>query len=282
MNFWKTLKITRIALILSPIVFMASKCSEGKMKNLYTIETSYGNIIVQLYDETPGHRDNFIKLVNEGFYDSLLFHRVMPEFMVQGGDPDSKNAQPGVQLGNGGPGYTIPAEFVDTLFHKRGALAAARQGDDVNPNKESSGSQFYIVQGKQFSKKELNQFQTFKTRSLQQQAQQNYMSDSASVWIREGYRRAVEAKNNDSIAHYQQLFQNGLMEAVNSVDSVVFTQQQIDAYTTIGGAPHLDGGYTVFGQVVEGLNIIDSIAMVPRDRANRPLENVVFSIKPTK
>ena len=123
------------------------------------ISTEHGDMIVKLYDETPQHRDNFLKLVNEGFFDSLLFHRVMSEFMIQGGDPNSKGAEPGAMLGNGGPGYTIPANFINSLIHKKGALAAARQPDQVNPEKASSGSQFYIVQGKTWTDDELTQLE---------------------------------------------------------------------------------------------------------------------------
>lgn len=188
------------------------------------IETSMGTIVVELYNETPKHRDNFIKLVQKGFYDGTLFHRVIREFMIQGGDPDSKNAKKGAILGNGGPGYTIPAEFKSHLFHKKGALAAARLGDDINPKKESSGSQFYIVQGRKFTVDQLKMY---------------------------------EVRLNTK-----------------------FSEEQIKAYTTVGGAPHLDGSYTVFGQVVNGLDVVDKIASVPTDQYDRPLEDVkVLSMK---
>lgn len=282
MYFWKSLTIRRVALILSPILFLASKCSDTKGKNLYKIETKYGDMIVQLYDETPQHRDNFIKLVNEGFYDSLLFHRVIPEFMVQGGDPESKNAELGTRLGNGGPGYTVPAEINDTLYHKKGALAAARQGDEVNPEKRSSGSQFYIIHGKVFSESELNQMSINGTRYKQQMAQQAFMKDSSNVWITEGYKRCVENGIKDSVPYFQKKWEEGLMNAAMSADSIEFNDDQKKLYTTIGGAPHLDGDYTVFGEIVEGLNIIDSIAAVERDRSDRPFENIIFSIKPLK
>jgi cyclophilin family peptidyl-prolyl cis-trans isomerase len=187
------------------------------------VSTSFGDIIVELYNETPLHRDNFIKLVNEGLYDQTLFHRVINGFMIQGGDPDSKNAGPGQQLGMGGPGYTIPAEIKDEFLHIKGALSAARQGDQVNPQKESSGSQFYIVHGRTFSHEEL---EIFEQRS-----------------------------------------------------GKTFTNEQKKAYTSQGGAPHLDGAYTVFGRVVEGLEIVDQIAAVPVDRANRPLEDIAIRMK---
>lgn len=171
-----------------------------------------------MYNETPLHRDNFIKLVKEGVYDGLLFHRVINEFMIQGGDPNSRDAKPGQMLGDGSLGYTIPAEFVPTLFHKKGALAAARQGDNVNPNKESSSCQFYIVQG--------------------------------NLW--ESSRLAMVERSMDK--H--------------------FTPEQREAYATVGGTPFLDGDYTVFGEVVEGLEVIDKIAAVPCGPMDRPVEDV--------
>lgn len=189
------------------------------------IETNFGNITIALSDSTPKHRDNFIKLVKQGFFDSLLFHRVIKDFMIQGGDPDSKRAVPGQMLGNGGPGYTVPAEFNDSLFHKKGMLAAARMGDDVNPQRASSGSQFYIVQGKKFTDEELNRLEQ----------------------MRMGGKKIPAARR--------------------------------EVYKTIGGTPHLDGGYTVFGEVTSGLEVIDKIAAVPTGPANRPQNDVRMRIR---
>ncbi|MGZ8557775.1 MAG: peptidylprolyl isomerase [Chitinophagaceae bacterium] len=189
------------------------------------LQTSLGDITIRLSDSTPLHRDNFLKLVKQSFYDSVLFHRVINNFMIQAGDPDSKNAPAGKPLGNGGPSYTIPAEFRTTLFHKKGAIAAARQGDNVNPEKASSGSQFYIVQGKTFSDTGLDSLETFRLKGKKLPADQR------------------------------------------------------EAYITLGGTPHLDGGYTVFGEVVNGLEVIDKIATVATSRAadrDRPLENVMI------
>lgn len=180
--------------------------------------TNYGRIVLKLYDDTPLHRDNFIKLVSDGFYDGLLFHRVIEKFMIQGGDPDSRNAKEGQMLGEGNLGYDLEAEFRPNLFHKRGALAAAREGDNVNPQKKSSSCQFYIVQGRTWSDAELNMI---------------------------GQRYGKE-----------------------------FPVEQREVYRSIGGAPHLDGDYTVFGEVVEGMDVVDKIATVKCDRFNRPLEDV--------
>ena len=182
------------------------------------IETSYGDMVVKLYNETPLHRDNFIKLVKEGTYDGLLFHRVINQFMIQGGDPKSRTAKPGQMLGDGELGYTIPAEFVPGLFHKKGALAAARQGDEVNPKKASSSCQFYIVQGTTWDANRL---------------------------------KMVEQRMGKS-----------------------FTPEQAEAYATVGGTPFLDGDYTVFGEVVEGMEVIDKIAAVQCGPMDRPVEDV--------
>lgn len=182
------------------------------------ISTNKGDIVVALYDKTPQHRDNFIKLVRDGFYDGLLFHRVISGFMIQTGDPLSRDAVPGEPLGTGGPGYTIPAEIINGLFHHKGALAAARQGDQANPERRSSGSQFYIVQGRVWAESELAQ-----------------------------------------------------MEQARGIN---FSEEQLETYTTIGGTPHLDDAYTVFGYVAEGLDVIDRIAGVETGQRDRPVEDV--------
>ena len=195
------------------------KPSNKKSETMVVISTEYGDMKIKLYDETPLHRDNFIKLAKEGFFDGLLFHRVIPQFMIQGGDPTSKDARPGQQLGAGGPGYTIPAEFNPNFIHKKGALSAARQGDQVNPKRASSGSQFYIVQGRTASAQELKR------------------------------------------------------------GGIQYTEEQIKTYAETGGTPFLDGQYTVFGEVVEGLDVIDKIAAVRTAPGDRPMEDVKFSVK---
>lgn len=182
------------------------------------LKTSMGDITIALYDETPLHKENFIKLVNDKYYDGVLFHRIIQNFMIQTGDPESKNAKAGQMLGNGGPGYTIPAEFVPECYHKRGAVAAARMGDNVNPKKESSGSQFYIVDG--------------------------------------------------------QVFNTSMLNRVIQMTNKTFSQEQINAYTSIGGAPHLDGDYTVFGEVISGMEVVDKIAAQAKDGRDRPVQDI--------
>lgn len=195
---------------------------EGPEDCLVLLETSFGNVLIKLHNATPEHQANFLKLAEEDFYDDLLFHRVINGFMIQGGDPNSRNAQANQRLGNGGPGYTIPAEFVDTLVHLKGALAAARTPDQVNPKKRSSGSQFYIVHGGPVNE--------------------------------------------------------GMLKTIGAKVGINYRGQQLAKYLKIGGYPPLDQNYTVFGQVIEGLEVIDKIAAAKVDRANRPREDVKMKI----
>ena len=217
-----------VALLSSLIVFSASAQKDSTIKKKdrkrdVLMQTTMGDIVIRLSDSTPLHRDNFLKLVKVGYYDSVLFHRVIKDFMIQGGDPNSIRAAAGQPLGNGGPGYTVPAEFRKTLFHKKGVIAAARTGDNVNPTKASSGSQFYIAQGKVFTDAGL---------------------DSLEASRLNGRKIPVE---------------------------------QREVYKTIGGTPQLDQGYTVYGEVVKGLDVVDKIAAVQTSRAqdrDRPLQDV--------
>lgn len=212
-------KVNSLYIILTIVVLILFNAMTVKAQTKVVLQTTSGNMTILLYDETPKHRDNFIKLVQQGFYDGLLFHRVINEFMIQAGDPNSRSARPGQPLGDGGPGYTIPAEFFPHYFHKKGALAAARLGDQVNPGKESSGSQFYIVQG-------------------------------------------------------QKLTEPVLQAYVNAGKHLPFSEEQQKAYTTVGGVPHLDDSYTVFGEVIEGLDVIDVIAASTADQRNRPVTDI--------
>lgn len=205
--------------------FSGSASDVGERKRV-RIETSMGTMVVELYDETPQHRDNFLKLVEEGFYDDLLWHRVIRDFMAQGGDPQSRNAEPGVQLGTGGPGYTIPAEIDPQFVHVKGALAAARQGDQVNPARRSSGSQFYIVQGRPVSPQML-----------------------------QGMVRSIAQSTGAPFS---------------------YTPDQLAAYQELGGTPHLDMQYTVFGRVIEGIEVLDAICAAQVAGSNRPLEDITM------
>ena len=219
---------TLLLFLLLPMLSTAQNRDGGPRRNkkkdyLVSLNTGFGTMHLVLYDQTPKHKENFIKLVDQKFYDSLLFHRVIPLFMIQGGDPNSRKKEDGEPLGNGDVGYKIPAEFVPTLFHKKGALAAARDG---NPEKASSGCQFYIVEGR--------------------------------VWDEAGFRKQVER--------------------VKTLNGHIPTEEQKRVYETIGGSPHLDGNYTVFGEVIDGLALVDSIAKQPRNELDRPKRNVSMTM----
>ncbi|MBC3783837.1 peptidylprolyl isomerase [Spirosoma utsteinense] len=214
----------RVLLLLLLLPVLAIAQNRKKKDYLVTVNTPYGPMRLVLYDQTPKHKENFIKLVDKKFYDSLLFHRVIPGFMVQGGDPNSRKAPAGEPLGNGDIGYRIPAEILPELFHKKGVLAAAR---DNNPEKASSGCQFYVVQGR--------------------------------VWPDDELQKQVERSQTRTAGR-------------------VFTNEQKQVYKTLGGSPHLDGSYTVFGEVIDGLAIVDSIAKQPRDPQDRPKQDVRMTV----
>ena len=236
------------------------------------IKTSLGDITVRLYDETPLHRDNFIKLAKEGYYNGTLFHRVIKNFMIQGGDPDSKGAAAGVQLGTGGPGYTVPAEFVYPQYlHKKGALAAARQSDQVNPEKKSSGSQFYIVTGEVYSAGKLTQLE----KQLEQRMLQSIF-DSLVVENRDKILQLRRNRDQAGIAAIQEQLQKDTFAKAKEMGKPKFTDAQREAYTTIGGTPFLDNDYTVFGEVEEGMDVIDAIQNVATGVGDRPNNDVVM------
>ena len=243
---------------------------DNQKETMLNIETSMGDIKVKLYNETPLHRDNFIKLAKEGTYEGTLFHRVIKDFMIQAGDPESKNAPQGKQLGAGDVGYTIPAEIVyPKYFHKRGALSAARMGDQVNPKKESSGCQFYIVTGKVYNDSTLL--------SMEKQKNEGKLSEIFNALAQKHMKEVYKMrKENDEEGLYklqEQLFAEAQEEAAK-LPEFQFTPEEIAAYTTVGGTPHLDGEYTVFGEVVEGMEVVDKIQNVKTSRGDRPEEDV--------
>ncbi|MBP5342212.1 MAG: peptidylprolyl isomerase [Bacteroidales bacterium] len=225
-------KITILAFFLLALTLGWSQNAVPQTKKvdrpvMVEMTTSMGKMVFVLYNDTPLHRDNFLKLVKEHTYDSLLFHRVIKNFMIQAGDPNSRNAKPNQMLGDGTLGYTVPAEFRPNHIHKKGALCAARQGDNINPRKESSASQFYVVQGQVWDDKTLNMMEQ-----------------------RFGKK---------------------------------FTAEQRKIYTTVGGTPHLDGDYTVFGELVEGMEVVDKIAAVETGAADRPVKDVrILKVKVIK
>ena len=236
------------------------------------ITTPLGNIKVRLYDETPIHRDNFLKLVQEGFYNDTLFHRVIENFMIQGGDPNSRNATPEQMLGAGDPGYTLPSEFVSGCYHKRGALAAARMGDEVNPNRDSSGSQFYIVWGQTYSSAKLKQLEQ---QMLQQIEQQEV--NRLSLERREEIMNLRRSRNREGLMELQEQLIQQAKQAVKA-KKPLFTEEMCKVYEEVGGVPFLDGQYTVFGEVESGLEVVERLQQVPTGMADRPLEDIKIQI----
>ncbi|HEY6914149.1 MAG TPA: peptidylprolyl isomerase [Paludibacter sp.] len=261
----------RLFLILITVLILSESCAEKKESaTIVCLETTYGKISLKLYPETMKHRANFIKLVDSGYYNGVLFHRVIANFMIQAGDPDSKVAKPKATLGSGSVGYTIPAEFVyPEYYHKRGALAAARKGDDVNPKKESSGCQFYIVQGRIFTDEELDGFEENNKQKLEGKLFQEILNTKQNLVQR--YRSEQDQARLDKL-------RESILEDVHrklETDSTYkFTEQQRSDYKTIGGTPHLDGEYTVFGEVVEGMDVVDKISQVPVGKNDRPVEDI--------
>jgi cyclophilin family peptidyl-prolyl cis-trans isomerase len=281
-----------IVLILASLLCISlMSCSAKTSEPIVLIKTRLGDIKLRLYDETPVHRDNFIKLTKEGYLDGTLFHRVIKDFMIQGGDPDSKEANSGQMLGEGGPGYTLPAEFnFPTYFHKKGAIAAAREGDQVNPEKKSAGSQFYIVQGKVYDDQKLfkleNEIRERKRRAIFNNLLMQY-NDSLNVLQQQG--------DEEKILQLQQYIMAMVNERYGEQAEFTYPDEVKDVYKTKGGTPFLDMNYTVFGEVVEektlfekigslfgkkyGLEVIDAIALQETDSHNRPLKDVVMEVK---
>lgn len=243
---------------------MATDDKELELK----IETTMGDIEVKLYGDTPQHRDNMARLAREGYYDGLLFHRVIEDFMVQAGDPDSRSAAKGQMLGSGDPGYTIPAEIVyPRHFHRRGALSAARTGDQVNPERRSSGSQFYIVTGKVYTDSTINQ--------LEQQLRMMKVQEIFNRLQQENHDRIMTLRRNRDKIALEELRDLMVEQAQQEAASLtLITPEQRLAYTTVGGTPHLDGQYTVFGEVTSGMDVVDAIQRVATDNNDRPLEDV--------
>jgi cyclophilin family peptidyl-prolyl cis-trans isomerase len=247
--------------------------STKSKETIVQIDTEFGKIKIKLFDETPLHRDNFIKLINDGIYTDLLFHRVIQGFMIQGGDPESKNAEPGKMLGSGDLGYTIPAEINPKFFHRRGVLAAARQGDDINPEKRSSATQFYILQGRVFKPEELD---TMEVNMVESRKMSLLQSKIKSVEP-ELNKLAAEGKQDELMVRYNAI-KAEVFAGAAQLPSLKFSEEQRKAYTTVGGYPPLDNNYTVFGEVIEGMDVVDNIAKQPTDRYDRPQKDIKFKI----
>ncbi|NBC84434.1 MAG: peptidylprolyl isomerase [Bacteroidetes bacterium] len=257
------------------LIAFGSACT-SQNTNKYVIKTNMGSMTLLLYEDTPKHTSNFIKLVKEDYYDGLLFHRVIKDFMIQTGDPESKNASPDQQLGSGGPGYTIEAEIKPHHYHKKGAIAAARQSDNVNPEKRSSGSQFYIVHGKKLSEKQL----TTDFNKLSNYFKQ-YINEEGNQSLK---NQVISLQRNRQFDQLEQLiFQ--YKDTLAAYYDIAFARQypveRLEDYTTKGGAPHLDDQYTVFGEIIDGFDVLDKIAQIETNQLNRPVKDIVITdIKP--
>lgn len=264
---------------LSLVLVIKQAISQTFSKETILISTSFGNMKVKLFNETPKHRDNFLKLVREHFYDSLLFHRVIEEFMIQGGDPDSKHAEPIKLLCDGDLNYTIPAEIVPTLCHKKGMLCAARNGDDVNPEKASSACQFYIVQGKKRTDEDLKSYEKRINKPIIAKLKEDILNKAENSVLKEKITAFKASQNNDSLMVYFKIVNKLVDEEYAKTPHYTFPPEHQTIYKTIGGTPHLDSQYTIFGEVIEGLEVIDKIAAVGKNKDDRPLIDIRMTVK---
>lgn len=263
--------------ILAALIVALAACGAGTKKSTNNmekrtqvkIETTLGDIVVELYNETPKHRDNFIKLVKEGLYDSTLFHRVIKDFMIQAGDPESKTASDTALLGGGDVGYTVPAEFVPHLYHKKGALAAARMGDDVNPERASSGCQFYIVTGRKFREGQLLEMAGKRNNERMGQIFNGLLNKHKAEFL-----ALRKARNQVAMMELQDSLRAEATAIKKAESNFMYTAEQIETYTKIGGTPHLDGAYTVFGEVVDGMSTVGKIENKSTNPADRPKKDI--------
>lgn len=252
--------------------------AQTRSKETVVLETRFGRMKLKLFEETPLHKANFLKLVKAGTFDSLLFHRVINQFMIQGGDPLSKRAKPGDSLGHGDLGYTVPAEFDERLFHQKGRLCAARESDDINPSKASSASQFYLVMGKLRTEEDLKKTEERINKTEYLNCARGFMKTEEGKSLKTMYNRLKASGQADSAAWVNSRIDSAVKVLYTRKPEYRFNAGQIKAYTTVGGTPHLDGSYTVFGEVTEGLELIDRIAALKTDARNRPLEDVRMKV----
>ena len=243
------------------------------------ISTNYGSIKLKLYEETPLHKANFLKLVKDKFYNKTLFHRIIAGFMIQGGDPLSKVAKTGDSLGHGDLGYTIPAEINESLIHKKGALCAAREADAINPLFASSASQFYIVVGKKRTMEDLKKYEDRINKAQIANASRIFIQSEEGKKMKEQYNRYKEKQELDSAARINTAIENRIQNGISLIKPYAFNAKQIETYTTMGGTSHLDGTYTVFGEVVEGLDVVEFLSKVKTDKRDRPIEDIRIKVK---
>lgn len=263
-------KIPAITILACCII--VAGCAQ-KRATIATIKTNYGDMVAVLYDDTPKHKENFIKLAKSHYFDSTLFHRVIKGFMIQGGDPDSKKAAPGAPLGRGGPGYTIDAEIVPKYFHDKGALSAARAPDIQNPKKASNGSQFYIVQGRVLDTEEMTLDQAKYDNALRK-----FFDNPANKGAFDSLGAAYQSGDEEGFRKLFLALKPRVVKETGMDVSQTVAPEKLEAYSKVGGSPMLDGNYTVFGRVIKGLEIIDKIADAPTDAANRPNDDVRMTV----
>ena len=269
----------KLVLVFIVCLLAGNLFAQSQKDPIVLISTTYGDIRVKLFHQTPLHTKNFVKLAKKGYFNESLFHRVIKGFMIQGGDPDSKNAKPGQLLGDGGPKYTIPFEYNPAYFHKKGMLAAAREGDDVNPLRASSASQFYIVVGKVFDDAGLEKEEKRINTSQKNNLMYNYIESNKEL-----KDRLADYKKNDTAAFSRQMKQLSLIADTLYKDKKQYTipEAEREVYKTIGGTPHLDASYSIFGEVVEGMDVVEKISQVATDKNDRPVENIVMKVRVLK
>lgn len=269
----------KLVLLLFVCLMAGNLFARPKKDPIILISTTYGDIRIKLFHQTPLHTKNFVKLAKKGYFNETLFHRVIKNFMIQGGDPGSKTAKPGQLLGDGGPKYTIPFEYNPLLFHKKGMLAAAREGDDVNPLRASSASQFYIVVGKVFDDAGLDKVEKRINTMQKTNLMWNYIASNAVL-----KERLAGYKKNDTIAYNRQIKQLSLLadSLYKEKKQYVIPEAEREVYKTIGGTPHLDASYSIFGEVVEGMDVVEKISLTATDKNDRPLDNIVMKVRVLK
>ncbi len=264
----------RIILFLTLLSLSKPGFTQSYSKETIVISTIHGTMKIKLFNETPLHKENFLKLAKEHFYDSLLFHRVIEAFMIQGGDPDSKHADRFKVLGDGDLNYTVPAEIRPELFHKKGMLCAARNGDDVNPTRASSGCQFYIVQGKVRTEEDLVSFERRINKGLINKLRDSVLNAPENAALLQKINTFKSEKNNDSLVSYTKVLTQKTDNAYEKTPHYTFPESHKTVYKAIGGTPHLDTNYTIFGEVIEGLEVIDKIAAAKAGKNDRPLIDI--------
>jgi peptidylprolyl isomerase len=269
----------KLVLVFIVCLMAGNLLAQSQKDPIVLISTTYGDIRVKLFHQTPKHTKNFVKLAKKGYFNETLFHRVIKGFMIQGGDPDSKTAKPGQKLGEGGLKYTIPFEYNPAFFHKKGMLAAAREGDDVNPLRASSASQFYIVVGKVFDDAGLEKTEKRINTSLKNNLMYNYIESNKAL-----KDRLADYKKNDTAAFSRQMKQLSLIADTLYKEQKQYTipEAEREVYKTIGGTPHLDASYSIFGEVVEGMDVVEKISLTATDKNDRPVENIVMNVRVLK